>query len=300
MIVAAHEFGCRIEAERGQRLTGCDVDEVRELLRHQAWVYFSGFDATLEDFDRFASMFGRSAPPRRMPENPGPVALGFHAEDSYNPWRPDALWFLCLAVGSDGGSPTDVLDCVQLLEKMDDRWREFALQNTLRYTQTWPAEEWHQALALGDLSQVEAFLQSLPGMSYEFPSDGSLRSSYEVPMAVDTQDGQRSFSNTMLHAMVQPDFYGQTLGDGSPIPEEFKDHVEKLCLENLVPVGWSEGDVAVIDNYRLMHRRGVYMGVGRDVRVIHGEEFFGTPMPDTSTPVAAKMKEVLQGELGLR
>lgn len=281
-------------------MTDCDVAEVRDLLRNHGWIYFSGFDASLEDFDGFGRKFGRCAPPRRMPETSGAVALGFHAEDSYNAWRPDALWFLCLSVGSDGGTPTDVVDGVQLLESMDERWRTFALENTLRFTQTWPGDEWRQALEHGTLAEVEDFLHSLSGLSYEFLDDGSLRTAFDVPMAVLTQSGERSFSNTMLHAMVQGDYYGMTLGDGSPVPPEFAYQVEELAIANRVPVGWSQGDVALVDNYRLMHRRGVYLGSGRDVRVMHGEELFGSTMPETDTPVTQKMKEVLQGELGLR
>lgn len=90
---------CRIKAESGDQLMACAPDEVTDLLHQYAWISFSGFGASPEDFDDFASRFGSSAPPRRMPETSGEVALGFRAEDSYNRCRPDTPLLLCMAVG---------------------------------------------------------------------------------------------------------------------------------------------------------------------------------------------------------
>lgn len=104
----------------------------------------------------------------------------------------------------------------------------------------------------------------------------------------------------MLHAVRDPAWYGVTLGDGEPIPQRFVDHVAELAEALRSPVGWSPGNVAVIDNARLMHRRGEYSGVGRDVRVIHGETFLGSRMPSTGSRARELMKQVLQGELLLR
>lgn len=292
--------GAVVTAGPGERLGDCPTEQIRALLAEQAWVYFAGFDAGLEDFDAFAARFGRSTPPRRMPEMSGAVPLGFHAEDSYNAWRPDALWFLCLQTGTEGGTPTDVMDGVELLANLDEKWRTFALENTVCYNQTWSKDEWEQALKYGDRADIEKFLESLPDVTYEFKPDGTLFTRTEMPMYAITRTGEKSFSNTMLHAAVQQEYYGMTLADGSPVPPEFLAHVEEKAIAARVPLGWGRGDVAVIDNNRLMHRRGVYLGTGRDVRVIHGETFFGTEMPDTTSPVAAKMKEVLQGELELR
>lgn len=301
MRVEINDLGSRIEAESGEKLGDCASDLIRDLVRQHAYVYFSGFGANLDDFHNLAKQFGRCASPRLINKAPGEEPLGFHAEDAYNPWRPDTLWFLCLSTGSDGGTPTDVLDGVQLLADLDQKWRIFSLENNLRFNQKWPAPDWHREIGLDRMDEVAQYLDGLPGYSYEFLGDGSLYTHHDVPMVVPTQGGQLSFSNTLLHGVrADDDFYGMTLQDGSPVPEEFIEHVEKLALNIRVPVGWSEGDVAVIDNYRLMHRRGIYTGVGRDLRVIHGEEFFGAELPQPTTDLAKAMKEVLQGEQGLR
>jgi len=300
MQVMAETLGSTIVATPGQGIAECDPRAVVELLGEHGWVYFSGFAPTLQEFEAFTRRFGRCATPRVIHYPPGGVALGFHAEDSYIPWRPDALWFLCLSAGSDGGAATGVVDGVQLLQDTDDDWRAFSREHGLRFSRQWSPSSWRSAVGGDKRAEVSAFLDTLPGMTHEFLPDGTLSTRYEVPMVVRTKAGAESMSNTMLHAITDPEYYGMSLSDGSPVPEALLAHVEKLSLEREVPIGWNDGDVVVIDNYRLMHRRGEYAGKGRDLRVIHGEELLGAVMPEASSPVASVLKVALQGEEDLR
>jgi hypothetical protein len=300
MRVETQEAGRKIIAERGERLDDCEPAMVRDVVQSQGWAYFSGFGASLEESDVFVHRFGRAASPRLIPGAPGELPLGFHAEDACNAWRPDVLWFVCLEVGSAGGTPTDVVDGVELLASMDEHWREFSLANSICFHQWWPAEQWQRAITPGAMAEATEFLDSLPGLKYDFLPNGDLYTRTFVPITTLTQAGQQSFSNTMLHAVMQPDYYGMTMADESEVPQDLVDHVEKIALARRIPLGWQKGDVAVIDNYRLMHRRGIYTGTGRDLRVMHGEEFYGSHLPETPTPVTKALKEVLQGELDLR
>lgn len=294
------EIGSIISAGVGEKLSDCDPEKVRRLLRENGWVYFTGFAPTLEEYQSFTQKFGKCATPRSIVYPPGGVALGFHAEDSYNPWRPEALWFLCLNAGSDGGAPTGVVDGVVLLEHLSDEWRSFAQDNDLCFHRSWPREQWRKAAGGDDPAEISDFLGTLPQFEFEFSQDGTLHTRYTTPIAVTTRAGARSLSNTALHAVTDPEYYGMKLATGEPVPQDFLDAVEKLALEREIPLGWSAGDMVVIDNYRLMHRRGEFHGSGRELRVVHGEEFFGTPLPIARTPAATAMKEAVQGEEDLR
>jgi hypothetical protein len=300
MEIKVSEIGSQIVAGAGEQLSDCRPDEVRDLLREHGWVYFTGFSPSVDEFREFTRKFGRCATPRSIVYPPGGVALGFHAEDSYNPWRPDALWFLCLNAGSHGGAPTGVVDGVRLLRELDDKWRTFALDNQLRFERSWTKDQWQKAAGGDDSRDIESFLRTLPDFTYEFLADGTLRTAYTTPIVIRTQKGQPSLSNTALHAVTDQEYYGMTLATGEPVPQEFLNVVEKLALEREIPLGWSDGDMVVIDNYRLMHRRGEYHGNDRELRVVHGEEFFGTALPEAQTPAAQAMKEALQGEEDLR
>uniref|UniRef100_A0AAU2VLB4 TauD/TfdA family dioxygenase n=1 Tax=Streptomyces sp. NBC_00008 TaxID=2903610 RepID=A0AAU2VLB4_9ACTN len=300
MDVQKQEIGSRIDAAPRERLANVNTAKVRELLRENGWVYFTGFSPTMEEYQTFTQRFGKCATPRSIIYPPGGVALGFHAEDSYNPWRPEALWFLCLRAGSDGGAPTGVVDGVGLLDAMDQMWRDFCLAHRLRFDRSWSREEWQKIAHGEDETEARAFLDSLPDFAYDFLPDGTLRTAYLTPLAVTTQAGDRSLSNTALHAVTDPDYYGMVLDNGEPVPQGLLDHIEELALQREIPLGWNDGDMVVIDNYRLMHRRAEYHGNDRELRVVHGEEFFGTTLPVAATPVAEALKEALQGEEELR
>jgi hypothetical protein len=300
MRVETKEIGSTIYADAGEKINDCDPAQVVELLRNHAWVHFSGFAPSMDEFASFTPRFGPCATPREIHYPPGGVALGFHAEDSYNPWRPDGLWFLCLSAGSDGGTPTGVVDGVHLLESMDKGWREFSREHGLAFHRDFPGRVWRNVGGGCTQADVAAFLDTLPGLAYSFLPDGTLRTRYDTTMVVQTQAGQESLSNTVLQAIRDHEYYGMTLTDGAPFPEELASHVEKLALEQELAIGWDDGDLAVIDNYRLMHRRGEYAGNDRDLRVVHGEELYGTPLPKAATPVAQALKVMLQGEEDLR
>lgn len=300
MQVEKQDVGCVVSADSGERLADCDPAEVRELLRQQGYVYFTGFGVTMDEYQAFTARFGRCATPRTIEYPPGGVALGFHAEDSYNPWRPDALWFLCLAPGDDGGAPTGVVDGVGLLQSIDRGWQEFCLANDLRFNRDWSASEWQQAVGGDKRKEVAGFLDTLPGLSYQFLPDDTLRTRFDTPLVVQTRAGEPSLSNTALHAITDPDYYGMTLTDGSRVPTALLEHIEATALDRELNIGWETGAVAVIDNNRLMHRRGEYKGTGRELRVVHGEEFFGSTMPPATTPVEQALKVTLQGEETLR
>jgi len=178
---------CTLEREGSETLDGLDTREIRELLREHSCLYFSGFGVDTKDFIGLTGRFGETAPLRTMPEAAGPE-LGFHAEDAYNAWRPDTVWFLCVAEGSGGGIPTEILDGAELLARIDDRWASL-MPRGLQFTQTWPQEEWEIARDAGDLREITAFLDGLPGYSYEFLPDGPLRTRVQVPMVVQAPAG---------------------------------------------------------------------------------------------------------------
>jgi Taurine catabolism dioxygenase TauD, TfdA family len=298
MKITSNDIGCEITAEPGERLTDCDTDQVRELLRNNGWVFFSGFEPTVEDFETFTNRFGTCANTRTVHYPEGGEALGFHAEDAYNPYRPDTIWFLCRYEGSDGGAPTGVVDGVRLLAEMPEEWRQFCREHTIRFDRTWSAELWQNAVGADARDEMEALLSKIPDLTYEFLPDGSLYVGQEVPLVVTTPAGEESFSNTLSQASTEPPFYGMTLGDGSPVPQELVDLVDTMAIERELQIGWKSGQVAVIDNYRMMHRRGEYSGKDRDLRARHCEDFFGSVLPDDSTPVTAWTKSLLQGDEG--
>jgi hypothetical protein len=49
----------------------------------------------------------------------------------------------------------------------------------------------------------------------------------------------------------------------------------------------------------MMHRRSPYKQKDRDLRVRHCEDFFGSKLPDASTPLRSWVKSLIQGDVAL-
>ena len=299
MKVKTHDVGSEIHAESGEKLKDVPTAEVVDLASRQGYVLFSGFSPTVEEYEAFTAQFGTCANTREVHYPDTGAGLGFHAEDAYNPYRPDSIWFLCKYEGSDGGVPTAVVDGVELLDHLPPHWQSFCHENRVRFDRQWNAETWQNAAPVRSRKELEETLDRIEGVEYQFLPDDSLYIGLEMPLLSRAPDGRESFSNTILQAATDPEYYGMTLADGSPVPEELLSVAEELALARERPVGWSTGDVAVIDNLRMMHRRSEYHQRDRDLRVRHCEDFFGSKLPDASTPIAAWAKNLIQGDVDL-
>jgi hypothetical protein len=299
MQITTRDLGCEIQAEAGDSLEQCSTAEVVELVRRSGYALFRGFAPSVADYEAFTARFGTCADTREVHYPESGAGLGFHSEDAYNPYRPDTIWFFCAYEGSDGGVPTGVVDGVELLARLPSEWRSFCRAARIRFDRQWDAETWETAEPVTSREELAETFDSIPGIEHEFLPDGSLYVGYEAPLVVRTAAGLESFANTLLQAVTDYEFYGMTLADGSPIPEELLALAEQLALKHERHVGWSTGDVAAIDNLRLMHRRSEYHQVDRDLRARHCEDFFGTRLPAADTPIAAWAKTLIQGDVDL-
>lgn len=299
MEIKTSDIGSAVSATRGETLQDVSEEEIFELLLRSGYVLLRGFSPTVGEYEAFSGRFGTCAGTRDVHYPDSGAGLGFHAEDAYNPYRPDTIWFFCAYEGSDGGIPTGVVDGVELLEALPPDWRTFCRGTGIRFDRQWEADVWRSTAPVSSATEVLSALEAIPGVECRVLPDGSLYAGYEVPLVVRTADGRESFSNTLLQAATDQAFYGMSLSDGSPIPEGLLAAAEDLALHGERHVGWHTGDVAVIDNLRMMHRRSQYVQVDRDLRARHCEDFFGTKLPDASTPLRAWAKSLLQGDVGL-
>jgi len=51
-----------------------------------------------------------------------------------------------------------------------------------------------------------------------------------------------------------------TFGDGSSMEVAPLEHAKKILDENAVEIKWKKGDVALLDNYLVMHARRLFEG----------------------------------------
>ena len=195
--------------------------------------------------------------------------------------------------------PTGVVDGVGVFASLPAHWQDFCRRNRLRFARQWDAPTWRDGSPVHDRTELDAVLDRIDGVDHEFLPDDSLYIGIVTPLVVRTADGRESFSNTLLQAVTDPEFYGMSLADGTAVPGELLALAEAAALAGERPVGWASGDVAVIDNYRMMHRRGPYRQVNRDLRARHCEDLYGTPLPPSASDLERWTKSLIQGDVDL-
>lgn len=296
MRYAEQKFGCFIVADAGESIDDCDRTQTISLLSEQGWLLFRDFKPSVDDFAKFSSSFGRCTPVRRAPTSS--TAIDYHAEDSYNPFRPDALWFHCVEVGSDEGASTYVCDGEKLFQILPTSLKEALDGKYLRFDRLYSKHEWQKFTLIEDKEDLAQSLASVPELAFKFTSDDSLYLGFEVPVLSKVGPGRLAFANTMLHGWTEPDFYGMSFSDGSNIPHELIREIDSVARSIETGIQWKKGDIALLDNRRLLHRRGEYHGKGRDLCVTNCENFFGSQIIEISSPNAVQIKQLIQGETG--
>jgi hypothetical protein len=258
-------------------------------------VMFRGFPLkTAEDFDRFVAAFGLpnfayedslsnavriNKTPRVFTANEAPpdVAIFFHHEMAQTPIYPSRLFFFCEQPAAQGGA-TPLCRSDVLWQRLQAACPEFACDcetKGLRYSNVMPPADdfgsgmgrsWRSTLRAKTPEEAEARLHAL-GYEFTWQDDGCLRATTPVLKAVyDLGDGRKSFFNQLIAAFCgwkdtrNDPAKAITFGDGSPLDRPSVMKAVALAEELAFDVPWQQGDVALVDNYVVMHGRRAFSG----------------------------------------
>ena len=121
-------------------------------------------------------------------------------------------------------------------------------------------------LSVSDQEAAELKLAEL-GNSWEWLADAALRATTPILPAVrDLGDGSSSFYNQLIAAYlgwagVRDDpSRALSFGDGSAIESKDLGKLVELAERHTFDLAWQDGDVALVDNYRVMHGRRAFSG----------------------------------------
>lgn len=258
-------------------------------------VFFRGFPLrTAEDFDRFVAAFDLpnfayedslsnavriNKTPRVFTANEAPsdVTIFFHHEMAQTPIYPSRLFFFCEQPSLTGGA-TPLCRSDVLWERLVERCPQFAQDcesKGLRYSNVMPAandpasgmgRSWQSTLRAQTPQEAEDRLRGL-GYSWTWQDDGCLRATTPVLRAVyDLGDGRKSFFNQLIAAFCgwkdsrNDPSKAITFGDGTPLDKEAVMTAVAMAEELAFDVPWQQGDVALVDNYVVMHGRRTFTG----------------------------------------
>ena len=269
--------------------------ELEEQLAQHGAILFRGFPlVTAQDFDAFVAAFGypnfayqdslsnavRTNFTERVfsaNEAPAEVTIYLHHEMAQTPIYPSKLLFFCEQAAETGGA-TPLCRSDVLYEQLAVRQPEFLQaceQRGLRYTTVMPSQNdpqsgmgrsWQSTFRRETREAAEARMSQL-GYAWEWLDDGCLRTTTPRLAAVrEISPSRKSFFNQLIAAFKgwkdsrNDPAKAITLGDGTPLDREAVILAAEMAEALTFDVPWQEGDVALVDNYLVMHGRRTFTG----------------------------------------
>ena len=258
-------------------------------------ILFRGCGVTdAQAFDDFVAGFGLSNFPydeslsnavrhNRTPrvftanEAPQDVEIFLHHEMAQTPYFPSHLFFYCEQAAASGGA-TPLCRSDVLLEKLTLYLPEFVARcraHGARYSLTMPAEadttsgqgrSWRQTL---NVDAKEAAETRLAALEYEWqwlPDDAIRTTTPALSLIRRAPSGNEVFFNQLIAAFCgwqdqrNEDTRSVTYGDGSAFDDADVQSALEIAYELVFDLHWESGDVALIDNYQVMHGRRPFSG----------------------------------------
>ena len=248
------------------------------------------FDAAIEAYgepgftyeDSLSNAVRTNVTPRVFTANEAPPSteIFLHHEMAQTPLYPSKLFFYCeIAEMTGGATPLCRSDWVvdRLIEEAPDFVARLEAEG-VRYTNVMPGVDdagsgqgrsWRSTLSVETKEEAEKRLMDL-GYSWEWREDGSLRvTTAALPAVRDVGGGRKTFFNQLIAA-----FRGWsdsrnsadksiTFGGGEAIMAEHMAPAIAAAEEFTALCAWEPGDVALVDNFTVMHGRKPYEGKRR-------------------------------------
>ncbi len=210
-------------------------------------------------------------------EAPQDVEIFLHHEMAQTPYYPSHLFFFCEQAAIEGGA-TPLCRSDVLLEKLTQHLPEFVARcraQGARYSLTVPAEadatsgqgrSWRQTLAVDTKEAAEARLASLE-YDWQWLPDGAIRTTTPALSLIrHAPSGNEVFFNQLIAAFCgwqdqrNEGTRSVTYGDGSAFDDTDVQLAVELAYDLVFDLPWESGDVALIDNYQVMHGRRPFSG----------------------------------------
>jgi alpha-ketoglutarate-dependent taurine dioxygenase len=276
-------FGLIVEPPEGSRPSVLDLDPaaLAAQVREHGALVLRGFDSDLSTFRELAIRFGtpvcahiyvnekgelardrepvRSEDPFCTTVDRGQHGLMPHAEATYSPLHPEVVWFHCTRPADRGGQTGLIDGRWMFAELSEETAATFAgVEASLAARFPLPVLTDMVGVPLPDfLERLEPAIRAR--LQYQVTGD-MIAFRYAVPLAPIQRDGRsRGFVNNILGA--QPWFGVGTrwpLMDRIPLAAM---HEAVCAAERGVRwIEWQAGDVAMIDNTRVLHCRRAFEG----------------------------------------
>ena len=213
-------------------------------------------------------------------EAPPEIEIFLHHEMAQTPRYPSKLFFFCEQSAEEGGA-TPLCRSDLLLQAMKEQLPQFVekcAEHGLKYTNVMPVaadagsgqgRSWKSTLSCENAAEAEARLTAL-GYSWQWQDDGSLRVTTPVLPAIrQLACGTEVFFNQLIAASRGWDDTRNAaqksvrFGDDSEIANADMQQVADMAEAITYNLQWQNGDMALVDNFLVMHGRRPFKGERR-------------------------------------
>lgn len=259
------------------------LDRVRSDLKRDGWTLLRGFDTDIAAFSALTKALCKKitfdpareygdANTQKVDAGTGPI--GLHIENGNTPICPDIVAFFS-PVAAFEGSQTTVCDGRNVFEAMDDSQKEHWCR-PMTVERHLPEVLWkrylaneHPAISHPDevtLKHVEEFRAAIPNQDFDLLEDGGINYRLTVhPVRASALSGGLGFANAILgpsHNYAPPQYRLNGSDDvGTDEVEALRELAETFTHE----INWQDGDIAVLDNTRVMHGRRAIIDTNRQL-----------------------------------
>jgi len=277
--------GSIVTAADDSPLSTIDPSTTIRLLADSGFVLFRGFTADLESFSALVRAHsGRiTLDPARsfhggdvaQKVDAGTAAVGLHIENGNSPFAPDLTWFYCEKAAA-AGSETTVCDGYRVWDAFTEETRERFAGQDIAYSRRVDEDKWkayvRHALG-GERADEDISVQDMRTLAAgsgttiikELP-DGAIHYEYRVRAAHETLFGARpAFANSILGPSYNYEKPRICFADESDFSAALLGEVVARTEELTENLSWQDGDVALIDNTRVMHGRREILDTGRTI-----------------------------------
>ena len=262
---------------------------VKNHLQTDGWALLRGFDVDMHAFSDLIAQFCKTItfdPAREHSDkntqmvDAGHDPVGLHIENGNTPVCPDVVAFYSTRAAFEG-SQTTICDGRAVYEKFDDvlkaRWAQ-----KMTVKRRLPEELWkrylaneHPAISKPKEVTHEHILQfktAIPNQDFNMNDDGSLDYMLQVsPVRPSSLSQGLGFANAILGPSHNYEAPTYTLEDGPVVSPDEIEALRDIAETCTVEINWQDGDIAILDNTRIMHgRRAIkdqdrrlFIGMGR-------------------------------------
>jgi alpha-ketoglutarate-dependent taurine dioxygenase len=288
----------------GTSLLDLDADDVIASFKSSGFVMLTGFEVDTKAFEVFTNRFSNDYMDHRGGgslrqvinkdgdktilsvsynfkkekksfdgEEQETFPLALLSDRSYTNSRPPVMWFYCAIPPKKGkGGETIVCDGVKIYEGLSERTRKLFEEQDIKYIRHYPKGEWQLWAQTDEPASVRDYCDSM-GLALKWDTNEGVTTEYTCPAIVTTKwGGHKGFVNSMLLVLWQEEALGMKrslvrLADGSKIPDETIREIRQVSDSLTNDITWNPGDIAMIDNTRVMHGRRAFTDAGRQIYV---------------------------------